>query len=122
VSTLTQFEIDFSGRLPVSAQIGMATADEHANTKWKTIIDGCILAAARRLPELTVDDVLEEYEKLPESVRPTTHALDALGPAMIRASKSGILKSTGRVTRSKRDGTHGNRHSIWHSTYYEGAK
>jgi hypothetical protein len=38
----------------------MATADENANERWKKIIDGCILAAARRLPELTVDDVLAE--------------------------------------------------------------
>ena len=113
-----QFSLDFDSKLPVSAQIGMATADENANDRWKAIIDGCILAAARRLQELTVDDVLEEYEKLPKQVRPTTHALDALGPAMVRAKQKGILRSTGRTKRSKRPVTHGNRHSIWESRYY----
>jgi hypothetical protein len=113
-----QFELSFSGRLPASAQIGMQQADDNANAIWKRIIDDCILAVARRLPELTVDDVLDEYEKLPTNVRPSTHALDALGPAMIRAGKAGILKSTGRVMRSKRPGKHGNRHSIWASRYF----
>jgi hypothetical protein len=118
----TQFDLNFSGRLPISAQLGMQQADDHANVRWRRIIDDCILAVARRLPELTVDDVLEEYEKLPADVRPSTHALDALGPAMIRAGRAGILKSTGRVTRSKRPTKHGNRHSVWASKYFVEAK
>jgi len=113
-----QFFLNFDNKLPVSAQIGMAQADANADDRWKAIIDGCILAAARRLQELTVDDVLEEYEKLPKQVRPTTHALDALGPAMVRAKQKGILRSTGRTERSKRPEKHGIRHSIWTSLYY----
>jgi hypothetical protein len=113
-----QFSLDFDQKLPVSAQIGMKQADDNADSRWKRIIDDCILAAARRLQELTVDDVIEEYEKLPKQVRPTTHALDALGPAMVRAKQAGILRYTGRTKRSRREGTHGNRHSVWHSNYY----
>ena len=118
----TQWDLNFSGRLPVTAQLGMQQADDNADERWRSIIDACILAVARRLPELTVDDVLEEYERLPANVRPSTHALDALGPAMCRAGKTGILKSTGRVLRSKRPTKHGNRHSVWASVYYVGTK
>ena len=113
-----QFALDFNGRLPVSAQIGMDQADQNANERWKAIIDACVLAVARRLPELTVDDVLEEYEKLPREIRPTTHALDALGPAMVRAARGRILESSGRIARSKREEKHGNRHTVWKSLYY----
>lgn len=51
---------------------------------------------------------------------PTTHALDALGPAMCRAARMGVLKSTNRVIRSKRPEAHGNRHTVWTSNYYGG--
>lgn len=110
-----QYSLDYDAKLPPSAQDGMARADENADGRWKHIWDGCVLAAARRLPELTSDDVLEEFEKLNHP--PQTHNLSAIGPAMQRAWKMGILKPTGRVLRSTRKIKNGNLHSVWTSNY-----
>jgi hypothetical protein len=120
VTAPLQYEFDLSGKLPVSAQEGMARADANANARWKHIWDGCVLAAARRLPELTSDDVLEEFEKLKEP--PTTHTLSAIGPAMKRAWKMGILRPTEKIVRSQREEKRGNYHRTWVSNYYEVAK
>jgi len=111
-----QFALDFDSKLPVSAQIGMAIADENASEKWKHIFDACVLAAAKKKQEITSDDVLTELERLPNA--PNTHNLAAIGPAMQRAAEMGILRGTGRVERSKRKGKNGNIHSVWHSNYY----
>lgn len=116
-----QFALDFTEKqtLPPAAQAriqaGMQQADDNANERWKHIWDGCVLAAARRLHELTSDDVLEEFEKLKHA--PGTHNLAAIGPAMKRAWKMGVLKPTDRVVRSTRPEKNGNRHNIWVSTY-----
>ena len=115
-----QFALDFSAKRPpeVQAKIadGMERADENANHFWKRIIDAAIVAVARRLPELSVDDVLAEMESIPNC--PKTHALDALGPAMSRARRDKILSPTDRVVRSQRPEKHGNRHSVWKSNYW----
>jgi len=111
-----QFSLNFDDKLPISAQIGMAQADENANEKWRHIFDACVLAAAKKKQEITSDDVLTELERLPNA--PSTHNLAAIGPAMKRAQEMGILKATGRVERSKRPGKNGNLHSIWFSNYF----
>ncbi len=111
-----QFALDFSKRLPVSAQIGMEQADEHAKPDWKHWFDGCVLAAAKKKSEITSDDVLAEIEALPQA--PETHNLAAIGPAMIRAAKMGILRGTDRVKRSERPEKHGNRQNIWESRVF----
>jgi hypothetical protein len=111
-----QFDLDFTGNLPPSAQAGMAAVDSNANEKWRHIFDACVLAAAKKKQEITSDDVLTELERLPNA--PSTHNLAAIGPAMQRAAEMGILRGTGRVERSKRKGKNGNIHSVWHSNYY----
>ncbi len=117
-----QFDLDFSRKRSPAVQEriqeGMAKADENADHFWKRIIDGCILAAARRLPELTVDDVLDEIAKIPNA--PSTHNLAALGPAMKRAHRDRIITATDRVQRSRRPTKHGNRHNVWRSNYHGG--
>jgi hypothetical protein len=95
---------------------GMKQADQHADPKWKATYDACVLAAARRLKELTSDDVLEELEKLNHP--PGTHNLAAIGPAMSRAASNGFIKRTDRVLRSKRAEKNGNLHRVWESNYY----
>lgn len=116
------YALDFTQKLPLATQEkiadGMAQVDANADPKWKHIFDGCVLAAAVRLQELTSDDVLEEYEKLGHA--PGTHNMAAIGPAMSRAAKMGILRRTDRVVRSKRLGKNGNRHNIWLSNYFNG--
>jgi hypothetical protein len=114
--------LDFTQKLPPAVQEriaeGMQQADENANARWKHVWDGCVLAAARRLHELTSDDVLEEFEKLNHP--PGTHNMSAIGPAMKRAWKMGILSPTDRVVRSLRKEKQGNRHNIWISKYCGG--
>lgn len=115
-----QFAMDFDKKLPVSAQIGRAQSNENANTKWKHIFDACALAAAKKKPEITSDDVLAELEALPNA--PETHNLSAIGAAMHRACVMGILQGTDRVKRSDRPEKHGNRQNIWISNYFAGPK
>lgn len=116
-SVKMQFALDFTAQLPAETQEriaeGMARVDQNADEKWKHIFDCCVLAAARRLPEITVDDVLDEMEKLPNA--PSTHNLAAIGPAMKRAFEMGVLQRTDRVKRSRRGIKHGNRHNVWGS-------
>lgn len=108
-----QLALDFSGRLSVSAQIGMKQADDNANERWKKFFDHCVLLAAQKKPEITSDDVLAEMERLQHP--PSTHNLAAIGPAMLRAEKDGILEPTNRVKRSERKEKHGNRQNVWKS-------
>jgi hypothetical protein len=112
-----QLALDYSGRLPAGAQEGMAQADANADPKWRHHFDACVLAAARKKPEITSDDVLAELESLPNP--PQTHNLAAIGAAMVRASKMGILGGTNRVKRSERPEKHGNRQNVWESKVYQ---
>jgi hypothetical protein len=109
-----QFDLDFSGRLPVSAQIGMKQCDDSADEKWKRVVDGCIQQVARTHAEFTVDDVLEALEALPHP--PETHNLAALGPRMKEVAKSlHYMEATEKVKRSKRPEKNGNLHRVWRS-------
>lgn len=116
-----QFALDFTNKLPPAVQEkiaeGMERVDRNADPKWRHIFDGCVLAAARKFPELTSDDVLPELAALPEP--PDTHNMAAIGPAMQRAWKMGILERTDKVVRSKVIGKNGNRHNIWVSKVYK---
>ncbi|MGP8269088.1 MAG: hypothetical protein ACLQLH_03395 [Terracidiphilus sp.] len=115
-----QFALDFTAKLPppVQARIadGMQRADDNAESRWKHIFDGCVLAAARKKAEITSDDVLAEIEALPDA--PSTHNLAAIGPAMKRAAQMGILARTDRFCRSARVEKNGNLHAIWRSKYF----
>jgi hypothetical protein len=112
------YQLDFSGKLPVSAQVGMKQADDNASPEWKHVFDACVLAAARKHRELTSDSVLAEMESLPHP--PQTHNLGAIGSAMRRACAARILTRTDRVKRSERPEKHGNRQNIYVSNYFQG--
>ena len=112
-----QYEIDFSQRLPPSAQLGMAQCDANADPTWRRWIDGCIQEVARRKPEFTVDDVIEALQALPNP--PDTHNLAALGPRMKEVAKTlHYMKATDRVQRSKRPASHGNLLRVWESLLF----
>lgn len=115
-----QPEFDFSPQRPpeVQAKIdaGMKQADDNADPRWKHMWDAIVVDVARRMPELTSDDVEDEYKKLNHP--PGTHNMAAIGPAMKRAMAMGVLTHTDRVKRSLKPGKHGNRHNVWISNYY----
>lgn len=111
------YELDFSGHLPPSAQAGMAQADENANERWKRFIDGCIQNVAIEKAEFTVDDVLAKLEALP--FPPSTHNLAALGPRMKEVANTlKYMTATDRVQRSKRREKNGNLHRVWKSNLF----
>lgn len=117
MSAPLQFDIDFSGKLPISAQLGMAQADANAKTEWKRVIDGLILNCALELQEFTVDDVVGRFERLP--FPPRTHRLCAIGPRMKEVAKTlKYMKPTDKFTRGSRPVSHGNLHRIWRSLVY----
>lgn len=123
-----QYAIDWTAKRPpeVQAKIekGMREAEEHADPFWKVVLSGCILAVARRRAELSVDDVLEELDAVnQERIRRgdpkvETHHLCAIGPAMQRAFKDGLISPTDRVVRSKIGHKNGNLHAVWKSNHY----
>jgi hypothetical protein len=117
-----QFDLDFSQKLPAEIQAkiadGMGRADANADPQWRHFCDACVLAAARKKPEITSDDVLAEMESLPHP--PTTHTLAALGPVMKRGFEMGILSPTEKVVRSERPEKKGNYHKVWRSKVYAG--
>lgn len=112
------YSLDFDAKLPPSAEIGMAQADEHAREEWKRQMDACILAVARRMEFFTVDDVIAEFEDL--KIKYLTHHLCALGPRMVRVSKElQYMVGTGERARSKRPEKNGNLHTIWKSKMFQ---
>lgn len=103
--------------LSPEAQAGMAVADEFAEPRWKREFDACVLAVARRMPEFTSDDVLDEIALLTEPFE--THNLSAIGPRMKEVSETlKYMDPTERMARSKRGIKHGNLHRIWKSNKY----
>ena len=118
-NSILQLEIDFTGRLPAAAQLGMAQADEHADEGWRRVCDAAILAVARRLPEFTTDDIWQELGAIANA--PSTHARCAIGPRMKRVAREmGWMESTGRVQRSRAEGMNGNYLTVWRSLVYSG--
>lgn len=116
-----QFALDFSSKRPPLVQEkiaeGMKQADDNANSQWRHIFDGCVLAAARKKEFITSDDVLTELEALPDP--PETYNQSAIGPAMQRAQKMGLLEYTNEVRRSERPTKHGNRQNLWKSKVFK---
>ncbi len=109
-----QFSLDYSGKLPPSAQEGMNRADVNADNRWKRWVDGAIQVVATRHEEFTVDQVIEYLEGLPDP--PSTHNLAALGPRMKRVAKElGYMEATEQFVRSKRPEKNGNLHRVWKS-------
>jgi hypothetical protein len=115
-----QFAFDWTSKRPPEVQSriadGMKQADDNADGRWRHVFDACVLAAARKKPEITSDDVLAEIEALPNP--PSTHALCAIGPAMKRAFEMGIIAATEKVVRSERLEKKGNYHRVWASKYF----
>jgi hypothetical protein len=112
---------DFTSQQPLEVrqriEAGMRQADENADPKWKHMWDAIVVAVARRMPELTADDVQDEYETLQHP--PGTHNMAAIGPAMKRAMVMGVLTHTDQVRRSRHPAKHSNRHNVWISNYYK---
>jgi len=113
-----QIQIDFESRLPVSAQLGMAQADENANELWKREVDAAIRAVALSMPAFTADDVNAELERNHQHF--TTHNNSALAPRLKEVSKVlHYMRPTDEVRRSARLTSKGHFLRVWQSNIFQ---
>ncbi len=109
----------FSSAARAAIEVDELIAEKDAVAALKKC-DKCgheLSAAAKKKAEITSDDVLTEIESL--SHHPSTHNLAAIGSAMKRAWKMGVIGYTDRVKRSERLEKHGNRQNVWKSFYFQ---
>lgn len=93
-------------------------ADEHVEGDWKAHAHEMITLAARRFPEFTSEQVWEVGLRRPEE---GSSDGDALGPALRRAAREGIIVNTGRLEQAtNRPQRHNNPKRVWRSLIYEG--
>jgi hypothetical protein len=109
-----QFDLDFSRRLPVSAQVGMAICDSNADERWKREVDAAIRQVALTHEFFTADHVVEELNR--NQFHWTTHNQAALGPRLKEVSKTLLyMEATNGFKRSDRVKSHGNLLRVWRS-------
>ncbi len=109
-----QFQLDFDARLPVSAQIGMATCDANADDRWKREADAAIRQVALTYETFTADQVVAELDR--NQFHWTTHNQSALGPRLKEVAKTlKYMKATDEVRRSTRPVSKGNFLRVWRS-------
>lgn len=92
-------------------------ADDHVLENWKAHADAVIEATARRYREFTSEQVWDMGLRKPNT---GSSDGDALGPAMRRAVKAGIIANTGRLEQAtNRPQRHNNPKRIWLSLIYD---
>lgn len=105
MSTPTLFDAVADG------EAGMAQVDENADDRWRRMADDAIRALAETGRPFIGDDVLELLEVMDA---PEVHDLRALGPAFIRAARSGVIRKVGTYRPSVR--SHGTGKPEWVGT------
>ena len=114
----TQFNLDFSKRLPPSAELGMAQADANADERWKREVDAAIREVALVCEFFTVDEIVRELDR--NKFHWTTHNQAALGPRMKEVSKTlQYMVGTDQFKRSERPISHGNLLRVWKRQIYQ---
>ena len=101
-----------------AARVGMAQSEVSATGAWKNAVHKCVVAAATRKPEITADDVWNEFDKLEQ--KPLTLEKSAIGPVLVAAIKLGLLKrKDGFSLPSQRPSTHGRLLRVFRSQIYK---
>lgn len=95
---------------------GMARGEANANDEWKEEAYRALVQAARELPDLTTDDVIE---RMREGVH--THDKRAMGSVTVKAAKAGIIIKTDKDRNSKRVTLHSSPIRVWTSLIHKGA-
>jgi len=78
------------------------------------LYDGAIARVARALHELSVDDVWGELGEVPE----LAGAASAMGPAMKRARRAGLIELTGAFVESRRPSNHAKAIRVYRSLVF----
>ncbi len=97
---------------------GMALVLENVGQEWRDRIAFLIDGLARRLPELTADDVRAEADRV--GMDPPHHH-NAWGAVMLSAAKRGSIQRTTSPRASVRVEAHRHSNPVWRSLLYEPA-
>lgn len=108
---------------PTGRTLGQAARDEgaarvleNAGQEWRDRIAFLIDGLARRLPDLTADDVRAEVER---TGMDQPHHVNAYGAAMLAAARRGSIRRTMQLRYSERPEAHSHGNPIWDSLIYE---
>lgn len=104
---------------PHGRTIGQAARDEgaarvlaNAGREWRDKIAFLIDGLARRLPDLTADDVRAEVAR---TGMDEPHHVNAYGAAMLAAAKRGSIRRTMTLRQSGRAGANSHANPVWQS-------
>jgi hypothetical protein len=95
---------------------GTALVLENAGQEWRDRIAFLIDGLARRLPELTADDVRAEAES---TGMDQPHHANAWGAAMLTAARRGSIRRTMQLRASTRREANAHANPLWLSLIYE---
>jgi hypothetical protein len=95
-----------------AADAAIERAGAGSGEDWQRVALAAIERIARSQETLTTDDVWEHVEA-PSEPR-------AVGCAMRRAAREGLIRKTGRVKPSRRKECHGRDVAVWRSLVWEG--
>lgn len=91
----------------------VAAVDVVADPGWKRAADWAIAHLAAMCHEFTTDDV---WQLLYDIAVPSPREPRALGAAMQRAMKAGVISPSDRIVQSQRPECHARPVRVWHST------
>lgn len=86
----------------------IARVDANMEPAWAETVEKAIVLVANKLREFTTDDV---WEELDGAVEP--HERRAMGAAMLRVAKTGLIVATDRTRPSARAVCHANPKRVW---------
>jgi hypothetical protein len=86
----------------------IARVEANMEPEWAAVVEKAIIMVAQKLGEFTTDDV---WEELDGAVEP--HERRAMGAAMLRVAKTGLIVATDRTRPSQRAVCHANPKRVW---------
>lgn len=89
---------------------GVARAEGNANPQWMEAVSRIISSFASTGVRFTSDHVWAELARLDRFATPEPRAM---GSAILKASKQGVIRQTGEYWRSERPESHGRRIAVW---------
>lgn len=95
---------------------GMQESDDHASLRWRELADQAIVLVSGILPEFTTDDVWAALEQSGRDAIETERNPSAMGAAMARMARAGMIIRTGTTKPSARPSRHVAEMRVWRKT------
>lgn len=89
-------------------RVAIAQVERNMDPDWAALAEVAIMAVIARSREFTTDDVWQELGNATEP-----HERRAMGAAMLRVAKQGLIAATDRTRPSARSVCHANPKRIW---------